>query len=297
MLKQFSYIIKVAEVKNITRAAQELYISQPSLSNYITKLEEDLGVKLFNRTSPLSLTYAGEKYVEAGKQILAINDAIAKDLVAISNFKKGKITIGIPRSRAYYMLPEVLVEFNKRYPDIIIDTYEGSSSEIEEKLLRGELNFAIIPVNNSLCNDELTFKTICEESLILITAKNYLDKAMYNDKTIVWDNLKSTPFILLVKGHSIRQTIDNFFNSKNYKPNIFLETTSNLTAYRLTAKGMGVSIVPNYIVKFLNTDDKVDVYNLAKPQIKWDVCFVYRKKDSLNAVEEYFYETAKSIFS
>ena len=79
--KQLAYIIKVAECRNITKAAKELFISQPSLSQFITKAEEELGVRLFDRSmNPLSLTYAGTKYIEAARKIIMVNENIKKEL-------------------------------------------------------------------------------------------------------------------------------------------------------------------------------------------------------------------------
>lgn len=94
-----------------------MYISQPSLSQIISKVENDLGIKLFDRTAyPITLTYAGEKYVDTARKILMMKDNLRRELTDIGNGVRGKITVGIPVERAGYMLPETLKEFRRVYP-------------------------------------------------------------------------------------------------------------------------------------------------------------------------------------
>ncbi|WP_181995657.1 LysR family transcriptional regulator [Clostridium sp. AM58-1XD] len=112
--KQLFYIVKVAECQNITKAAKALFVSQPSLSQFISKAEEELGVKIFDRsTNPLTLTYAGRKYIEAARKILDINDNVKKELQDIAGYQKGLINLGIPKERGSYMLPGLMKEFKK----------------------------------------------------------------------------------------------------------------------------------------------------------------------------------------
>jgi len=97
---QLEYVMAIAEEKSFSKAAKKLYISQPSLSQYIMRLEEQIGIKIFDRTTnPLILTFAGEKYLEAAKNILILNNQLKRVLVDIADSKKGRLTIGIPVSR------------------------------------------------------------------------------------------------------------------------------------------------------------------------------------------------------
>ena len=99
--RELTYITAVAEERSVTEAAKRLYISQPSLSYIISKVEQDLGVRLFDRkTNPLSLTYAGEIYVEHAREILRIRDNMRRELTDIGHGQKGRINIGIPNERA-----------------------------------------------------------------------------------------------------------------------------------------------------------------------------------------------------
>ncbi len=117
--KKLKYVLTVAEVQSISKAAAILYISQPSLSHVISNLEMELGIQIFNRTTtPISLTYAGERFVETAKEILNMNNKLKKEFSDISNARKGKIAIGIPSLRGSFMLPHILPVFHKEYPGI-----------------------------------------------------------------------------------------------------------------------------------------------------------------------------------
>ena len=117
--RELTYISTVADCKSVTAAAKKLYISQPSLSYIISKVEADVGVKLFDRkTNPLSLTYAGKKYVETAKEILRLRDNLRRELTEIGAGETGEINIGIPTERAGYMLPRVAGKFHESFPRV-----------------------------------------------------------------------------------------------------------------------------------------------------------------------------------
>lgn len=115
-LREYQYVLKVAQLQNMTRAAEALYITQPSLSHYIARVEEELGVQLFNRlTTPLSLTPAGEKYVETAQMILELASGLKKELSEIAKGKKGVITLGMSHARASFFLPYFLPVFRRKH--------------------------------------------------------------------------------------------------------------------------------------------------------------------------------------
>ena len=118
-LREYQYVLKVAQLQNMTRAAEALYITQLSLSHYIARVEEELGVQLFNRlTTPLSLTPAGEKYVETAQMILELDSGLKKELSEIAKGKKGVITLGMSHARASFFLPYFLPAFRRKHPGI-----------------------------------------------------------------------------------------------------------------------------------------------------------------------------------
>lgn len=299
--KQLKYLIKVSELQSITKAAEELYISQPSLSHYIKKIENELGMDLFNRsTSPLSLTLAGEKYIETAKRILREYERMEEEVRDMANINKGRIKIGIPNSRAAYMLPHILPEFTQKFPGIEIRTTEAKSAELKDQLLRGFLDFIVIPLYylNTAIDDTLAYDIIYQEELFLISSEK-LNGSPYEDgqTAVKVENLRDTSFILLKKGHGIRFAVDKFFESKGFTPHVGLETTSNETAYRLASAGMGVAIVPEISLYSFKSLGKPYIYKLEEEGIRWDVVLLYRKSDSSNLKMKLFLDIVRDKFS
>lgn len=145
-LRQFTYVNKVAECGSITKAAAALFISQPALSNYISKVEEELGVRLFDRSAnPLILTYAGEQYLKRTKKILAQIDDMDREMRDITHHLRGRLRIGFPNERIIYMLPLILPPFKKRFPGIDVIVVSGPGNQLVDKLRSGDVDFVMLP--------------------------------------------------------------------------------------------------------------------------------------------------------
>ena len=145
--KQYQYVLKVAELQNMTKAANEIYVSQPALSHYIAKVEDEIGAVLFNRnTTPISLTTAGERYVETARMILSLNDRLRHDISDINDQKKGRVIVGISHARASFFLPYVLPQFQCQYPGIEVQTVEVRSDKIEEYVSKGKCDIGVLPL-------------------------------------------------------------------------------------------------------------------------------------------------------
>ena len=296
--KQVSYIIKVAECQNITKAARELFISQPSLSQFISKAEDELGVKLFDRsTNPLTLTYAGEKYIEAAKEILRINKEIQDELQDIAECRKGRIVLGIPSERGGYMLPPVLKRFREIYPEVEVKTKEANTDFLLEELKRGKLDFIIVPERE--LPKELEGTLIYEEELLFVAGDGVIDRSHCKDgyaNVIDWEKVREMPFIILKKGHGSRRKCEEVFESHHVEPNVIFETNSNSTALRMTANGIGVTMVPEMTVNLFHGAQRFNTYSLDVKPVTWNVLAVHRKDTYQNKAQKEFIRIAAEIF-
>ena len=135
MFRYKSYVNEVYKEKSFSKAAENLYISQPSLSARIIKLEEELGMPIFDRsTSPLRLTEFGEVYMEALREVDAIERRIENYISDISHLRTGKLTIGASNVFAAYVIPPLISKFQKRYPEVKIRLIEGNTETLEALL-------------------------------------------------------------------------------------------------------------------------------------------------------------------
>lgn len=245
------YFLAVAEELNITRAAKQLYISQQSLSSHISNLEKEFDVQLFNRTMPLTLTYAGRALKVRAKQMLDLKDETYRELADIKDFTTGQLSIGISHTRGRFLLPAILPVYKEKFPNIEIHLVEGNSSELSAALIHGNIDLMI---------DLLPFKAdhvetvpICEEEILLVVPDQILDRYFPGQQEemlkVLEENadvqlLKDCPYLLINKGNRVRTIADEIFEDAQLTPSILLETENIETVLALAGKGMGITFYP-----------------------------------------------------
>ena len=144
-LKEFTYLLTLAEEKNISRAAERLYMAQSSLSQFLHQFEEELGAKLFVRTSKgIRLTYSGECFMEHVKRILLEYQRAKNELWDNENLAAGKVLFGISSFRGQTKAPKILKRFHEKYPNVTVEIIEAHSMRLEELLLEGKLDLAVV---------------------------------------------------------------------------------------------------------------------------------------------------------
>ncbi len=298
-LKKLKYIITIAELKSISKAASELYISQPSLSTILSNMEKELGVSLFNRnTNPISLTYAGEKFVETAKKIISLDNNLKKELNDISNMKKGKITIGIPTVRGTHVLPLILPKFKEEYPYINIHIIEGDSNYLEECLICRKVDLVLTSFPSS--DKKITSELLYKEKIMLACKKGYLEEEFLlsnTSDTILVDKLQDIDFILTKKNHRIRKLTETIFDSFDIIPKIVLETSNTATAFRLATSGFGVCFVSEMILNTTRPIYEYDLFHIENNPIIWNISISYLTNSYLSKTERYFINCAKSVLT
>lgn len=172
--KELIYVKTIIEEKSISKAARKLYITQPSLSQAIQRIEESIGTELFVRTTHgLILTYAGERYYQLASNILKMLEDFEIEISDINNLRTGRVNIGITNHLATYVLPMVLPEFKKMCPFIDVYVMEKNSTELENSLLLGEVDFAIMHEPRKINNLQLNFESLLQDPFLLALAPNH----------------------------------------------------------------------------------------------------------------------------
>lgn len=296
--REFRYMIAVADCQSITKAAAKLYVSQPSLSHLIARVEQELGLKLFDRTAyPIRLTYAGERYVDTARKILMLDDDMRREFMDISEGRKGRITVGIPTERGGYMLPGILTRFKKEFPGIEVSVLEGSSELLIDSVLKGQTNFIIIPETQKV--PELEQELIYREELFFIAGHEMVKElnCCLDSHTVNPEKLSGMPFVLQNRGHSIRKIADSIFKKYQIIPQVVMETHSSLTAATMAAAGSAVTIVPARTVEMVNQTDGYGIYSIGEPPVTWDVVACYRKDAYLDKTQRRFITIAQELWA
>ena len=232
-LKQALYIQTIAREGNITAAAKKLYVSQPSLSQMVRQVESEYGVTLFDRTvSPLRLTYAGEKYLQAAKTMLTVNERLENELREIRQENSGLLRLGISVQRAIQILPVALPWFTMQYPKVSIDLREEGSARLEQLLEDGEIDLALAAIES--VSPSLSYTLIEKEVVGVLAGKGAaIAQQLPPGTPISLSMIREDAFVSLKPGHSVRVVQDALFRESGMKPQILLETDSLEVAKRV----------------------------------------------------------------
>jgi DNA-binding transcriptional LysR family regulator len=276
--RELIYVKTIAEERSISRAAKKLFMTQPSLSSCVQKIETSLGARLFQRTTTgLVLTFAGERYYQIAKDILKIYSDFEIEVSDINNLKKGRITVGITVYLATYILPVILPEFKQLCPNIEVSIVEKNSTELAKSLTTGEIDFALmhaLPFEESALQASTTLYPLSRDPLVLATKKGHpLGQFAVQRVGVAYPHIDlslfaNEPFILVNKEQKIRQVADLVLHKAQISPPVILTTKSFETTRRLACTGIGSTFVP---LQYLN------IFPGSYP------CDYYFVDDSLNA--------------
>lgn len=298
--RQLQYLTTVAKYRNVTKAADALYISQSALSHYIKNIEDELGVLIFDRsTTPISLTEAGRCYMESAQRILSENERLMKELRDITNHMSGVLHIGTSNDRCAYMIPKLLPAFYEKYPNIRIDVVSEKGQVLESMLKSGELDLVLLPSIDKEDESIFVYEKMYEEELLLVTKKGTIAKEDRIDgRHIVHPKLiNKLPFFLQEQGHVHRNYCDAFFRANKVRPEIKQVFRSNISCFRMAATGEGVTIVPFMTTQLAYPGEEVELFSIGNPPKTWNVYMIYRKDYYLGKPEKELIALAKEIFS
>ncbi|MBE5977765.1 MAG: LysR family transcriptional regulator [Paenibacillaceae bacterium] len=285
--KDLSYVLAVARFQNITKAANSLYISQPTLTKFLQSLESSLGQKLFKKIgNRFILTYAGERYVKKAGEILQLKKELDNELSDIIKSNIGVLNIAFPVMRGTYMLPCTLPIFKSLYPNVIINIKESASTTLESMILSGETDLAFF--NKPVKSPEVDYEVISHEEMLLVMSKRHplADQGITRDDcNHQWFDLsllKDEILILQETDQRSRQTIERVFQQVGFQPDKMLITSNIRAGAELASRNYGVTFVTDTHLKHMNFLDKLICFSFGAPNTMVDFVAAYRKGSYLN---------------
>lgn len=308
--RELTYVTAVAECGSLTEAAKKLYISQPSMSAAIAKIEAEEGALLFDRTSkPLTLTYAGTVYVRRARQILDLRRDLRRELTDIEAGAAGKVLFGIPTERAGAMLPNLLRTFLEKHPRVEFELKNDSSDDLIEALIREKIDIAILPKDADELPDDFCVERLCTEPILIAAAPGYVSAAdtlqsVNNSTECVLDltgrlkpeSLARYPLLAMKSGHSIRRKTDLLFRRLGLRPKILMEFSSCISAAQFATAGLGLAPVPLRVVSVLGVSQRC-LYQTGTELDEWNINLVWRRGAYLSSVEKLFIEALRQEFN
>ncbi|MEF2964284.1 LysR family transcriptional regulator [Paenibacillus sp. M1] len=295
-LRQLQYTLQIAEERNFSRAADKLHIAQPSLSQQLSKLERELGVKLFQRnTSTVELTYAGASFIEHARKIMDAVEQLRQEMDDISQLRAGRVVIGSMPITGSHLLPYVLPAFKEAYPDIQVALLEDTSLNLEKLTAGGGTDLSLLSL--PLQEPTLTYEPIGEEIIDLaVPPQHPLASFEASPGGVALEQLKDEPFIVLKKGQGFRKLTIDLCRSAGFEPNIVFESNNIETVQSLVAAGMGITLVPRFIARSKRSE-LIPVYIPLSSSPSRTLVIAYRRGRYLSKAAEAFIETFKSTLT
>ena len=288
-LRQLEYFQMASRLKNITRAAERLRVSQPNITVAIKKLEGELGIQLFDRSQKqLSLTPEGAVFL--GRVEVALRN-IQDAVLEVNDYKqlqKGTIKIGIPPMMGAYLFPKIFSSFQRRYSHLDVYLHEEGSVAIREQLERDELDFGIIIIPDSSPNLQLL--PMARSQVVCCVPA---DSALAARKAITLQDVEEHNLIMLKEGSFLRQTMLQKMKTAGVTPNIVLESNQVVTIMGLVASGVGNAFLLDMIVR---DTPGIRAIPLATP-VFVDVGLAWKRDRYISRAAQSFIEFSKDILS
>lgn len=276
-LTELKYVLAVAREKHFGRAAEACFVSQPTLSVAIKKLEEELGVTLFERGGELGITPAGERVVEQAAHIFELVDGIKELAMAAKDDLQGPIRLGAIYTIAPYLLPELIPQLHERAPHMPLLLEENYTRVLTEKLKKGELDAMIVatPVEDS----SILALPLYEEPFVVAVPAAH---AWKKKKSIAGSELENESMLLLGSGHCFRDQVLKVCPALNRSAQDglqkTLESSSLETIRHMVASGMGSTVLPCTATRLHSPSDSLLAYrSFSKPAPTRVVSLAWRK--------------------
>lgn len=288
--KQLKYVLVLAREGSFSRAAEVLKISQPSLSQYIKKIEKEIGLELFDRTNgDVRITDAGRVYIEAGREILDIEHRMDIQFSELTGYRSGSLIIGAAPYRAAGMMPEVAMRFQKSHPGMHLIVREGTTAELSEGMEHGEFDLALtlLPLDGRL----FRWEKVMEEELVLAVpafrepfpAISAPDRRYPAVDVNVLDGQR---LVMLTETQVMQKQLENILTDYKLDVHTAAVVKSLGAQIEMVKSGIGMALMPYGIQRFCRSGE-VRFYSFVQPLPKREVVVMWRKDRELSkAVEE-----------
>ncbi|MGL2965755.1 LysR substrate-binding domain-containing protein [Flavobacterium sp. XGLA_31] len=276
-ITQLKYVLAVAEHKNFTLAAEKCFVTQPTLSMQIQKIEEELAVQIFDRTKkPIQLTEIGQKIVNQSKNIVNEADRIQDIVDQQKGFIGGEFRLGIIPTIMPTLLPMFLNNFIKKYPKVKLVIEELNTNEIIEKLKNGHLDAAIAAT--PLEEEKIKEIVLYFEPFVAYIPENH---QAFQKKEIEVDDLNIDEILLLQDGHCFRDGILNLCKTQNQneKSHFQIESGSFETLIKLADEGLGTTLLPYLHTLDLSEKNQLKLKHFAEPKPAREVSLIFPKNE------------------
>lgn len=283
-LRQLEYFMAVCEKLHFSRAAEKIRITQPTLSQQIKMLENELSIPLFNRIGKrITMTEAGKILYKQSERIFShvkhAQDAIAE----LKQVEGGSLTIGVLPGDADLLFTALLLDFHKKHPKISLSLVE--TTQVAEQVTQGILDIGVTTASPP--DDRVIQIPLFHEEFSLAVAK---DHSLAKKTSLQLKDLQEIKTVLFPPDHQCRKLIDQFCMKEGFRLQPQIETTTIASLINMVQQGIGVSVLPRLLLESL-PDDQITIVSLVNPTPSQDICLMYRADKYLGFATRTFMQT------
>lgn len=312
MFQGMEYIYEVYKERSFSKAARKLFISQPSLSACVKRLEQRIGYPVFDRsTTPIRLTECGQEYIRAVEEIMAVENSFYNYVADFGELRVGHLKLGGSNLFSSYVLPKLIGRFKEKFPKVTIELVEETTANLEKLLAAGVLDLV---VDNSRFDENMFgVQVYRKEHLLLAVPEHFQEnevlreyamevqmngrerKLMKTPKEVPLEVFKKEPFLLLKPENDTRRRAIKICREHGFTPKVALELDQQVTSYNVTCSGLGISFVSDTLIRQVQPHPAVTYYKLAGDEAERDIYLYWKKgKYVSRAMEEFLRMAGKS---
>lgn len=304
MFKNKDYVLAVYKEQSFVKAAKKLFVSQPSLSSSIKRIEQKIGSPIFDRSnSPITLTEVGEKYIEYALSIQQKEQAFEAFVLDVGNLNAGTIRIGGSSFYSSFVLPEMIANFNKTYPKVKFVVYEDNTKNLIAKLVGGEIDLVID--NFATDDDNIVAMPYAKENLLLIVPKSFEvnenlkeyrftaediknGKHLSSAKPVDIAKFSNSRFVLLNSENDSGKRAQKILKKHSVEYKVSFHLNQQLSAYNVCCTGLGIAFVSDTLIKKTDSSSEIFCYKIEDSLASRTINFYYKKNRYLSQVAKKF---------
>ena len=313
MFDGMDYVYEVYLERSFSGAAKKLFVSQPALSASVKKVEKQLGITIFDRsTNPISLTQAGRVCVESIEQMRALQHNMLNQLNDLSEMKSGNVIVSGENFISSFILPQIIIEFMNSYGGINVELVESHTHDLKNQLLEEKVDILVAhdfdpelfvayplsdetlllsvpaknPVNGLYAGRELTDSDL--------QAKRYLEKDF---PTVDLSDFSNEEFLVLKKGNDMYTRTMQLCDNAGFVPKVKIYSDQLLTAYNMSRAGLGLTIVTDNLLRAVHGTSKCRFYKISGENTRRKLSVGYKKKRYPSRAMEAFVQCAREVYN
>lgn len=307
----YEYFLTLVREKNVSKAADELCITQPALSKYLKRLENRIGASLVDRsTSPLKLTHIGGIYLRYATQIAQLDQQFQDELAEIQNVEHGTVAIGISQWRGSFVLPHVLPILLKRYPQINVTIVEGKTRELIDKLLNRKLDLCIMNLYSVTDPENLEWKKIADERVLLAANANHplVQAALSNNSSGAYSlsqksfphfditSLEHEQFVLMEDSSNITRVALEMFQKRGIVLQKIQGVENLVSALYHVSANMDFTFIPESGTYSNYVPENVVLFTVDEPVLSRPLSIITRRSEAPSRAAKIFMDVVHEAY-